>query len=500
LELPFEKTVCRYWKQKLYELRSLEQTQELRIPEGMPDVGRVISAWGQVVLRGKEWRDRGLGVNGGVMMWVLYQPEGDAGLQRLESWIPFQERIDMPPSPEDGTIRIQTVLRSADARNVSSRKLMLRCGIGLLVQALVPAQAEIGVPGEMPEDVELLRNRYPMMLVRETGEKTFMVEEELELPGSVSPIDRLVYFQMEPELVDQKVIGSRAIFRGVGNLHMLYWNQEEKLCVYDFQVPFAQYTELDRDYEDEANVSNLLCVTSLELDVGEDGILHLRCAMVSQYTVQDRSVLDLVEDAYSPCRDVTITSEALTLPAILDSSFHTMDLSGKLTGGEGTMVDVSFQPGLPRISRTDSGIQAGAEGRFHALTQDKSGKINAQEDRAEEKYQQNSHVTTDTVCFSWRKGAVTSRREGSDWRVDTQMVLDLSSISSHSMNVVTAIELGPEREPEEERPSVIIRSKGKNERLWDIAKRCGSTVGAITRINGLEGEPEEDTLLLIPVV
>lgn len=500
MELPFEKTVCRYWKQKLYELRSLEQTQELRIPDGMPDVGRVISAWGQVVLRGKEWRDRGLGINGGVMMWVLYQPEGDAGLQRLESWIPFQERFDMPPTQEDGTIRIQTVLRGADARNISSRKLMLRCGIGLLVQALVPAQAEIGVPGELPEDVELLRSRYPMMLIRETGEKTFLLEEELELPGSVSPVQRLVYFQMEPELLDQKVMGSRAIFRGVGNLHVLYWNQEEKLCVYDFQVPFAQYMELEQDYEDEAKVSNLLCVTSLELDVGENGLLHLRCGLVSQYTVQDRSLLDLVEDAYSPCRDVSVTSEALTLPAILDSTVRTVDLSGKVSGGEGTLLDSSFQPVLPRISKTDAGVQILTEGNFRALSQDKSGRITAQEERAEEKYHQNAHTTTDTICFSWRKGAVTARREGSDWRVDTQMVLDLSSISSQSLNVVTAIELGPEREPDGDRPSVIIRAKGHDERLWDIAKRCGSTVGAIARINQLEGEPEDDALLLIPVV
>ena len=143
MELPFEKTVCRYWKQKLYQLHNQEQTQELRIPDGMPDVGRIISTWGQVVIRGKEWRERGLGISGGVMVWVLYQPEGEGELQRLETWVPFQARLDMPPSDQDGTIRVQSVLRGVDARTTSSRKLMLRCAIGLLVQALVPAEAEI---------------------------------------------------------------------------------------------------------------------------------------------------------------------------------------------------------------------------------------------------------------------------------------------------------------------------------------------------------------------
>ena len=500
MELPFEKKVCRCWKQKLYELRNLEQTQELRIPDGMPDIGRVISAWGQAVLRGKEWRDRGLGVNGGVMMWVLYQAEGDAGIQQLESWIPFQERFDMAAGQEDGTIRVQLVLRGADARNVSSRKLMLRCGVGVLIQALVPDRAEFGEPGELPEDVELLRNRYPMQLIRETGEKTFLLEEDLELPGSLSPADRVVYYQMEPELQEQRVLGSRAIFRGLGNLHVLYWNREEKLCVYDFQVPFAQYMELDQDYEEDATVSNLLCVTSLELDVGEDGAFHLRSGMVSQYTVQDRSVLDLVEDAYSPCREVKVNTQELTLPAILDSGFHTLDLSGKVKGGEAALVDVSWEPGLPRISRTDTGIRVTAEGNFQALTRDNAGKLSAGSDRGEQTLIRNAHTTTDTVCFSWRKGPVSSRGEGNDWRVDTQMVLDLSTISSRSMNVVTSLELGKQLERKEDRPSVIIRAKGEQERLWDIAKRCGSTVGAISRLNGLDGEPEDDRLLLIPVL
>ena len=499
MELPFEKTVCRYWKQKLYELRTLEQTQELRLPEGMPDVGRVISAWGQVVLRGKEWRDRGLGISGGVMLWVLYQPEGDAGLQRLESWIPFQERFDMAPSGEDGSIRIQTVLRSCDARNLSSRKLMLRCGIGLLVQALVPAQAEIGVPCELPEDVELLRSRYPMMLIRETGEKTFVLDEELEVPGNGSGVDRLVYFQLEPELLDQKVMGSRAVFRGVGNLHVLYWNQDERLCVQDFQVPFAQYMELERDYEEDAWVSNLLAVTSLELDVGQDGVLHLRCGMVSQYTVQERSLLDLVEDAYSPCRDVEVTCEELTLPAILDSGTYTLDLCGRFGAGEGNLIDSGFRAGLPRISRADGEITAETEGCFCSLMQGSASAV-AREQSAVEKVRQKAHVSTDTICFSWRKGPVSSRREGNDWRVDTQMVLDLSSISAKSIQSVTALNLGPEREPDEDRPTVIIRAKGEEERLWDLAKRCGSTVDAIRRLNQLKEEPGEDQLLLIPVL
>ena len=66
--------------------------------------------------------------------------------------------------------------------------------------------------------------------------------------------------------------------------------------------------------------------------------------------------------------------------------------------------------------------------------------------------------------------------------------------------MVTGIRAGELRDPDPERPSVIIRAKRREESLWDIAKVCGSTVSAIQRLNKLEREPEDNRLLLIPVI
>ena len=88
MELPFEKTVSRFWQQKLYAPVIREETQEYKLPEGMPDIERVIAAWGQVVLRGKEWRSHHIGLTGGVMVWAIYAA-ADGTLRRIESWMPF---------------------------------------------------------------------------------------------------------------------------------------------------------------------------------------------------------------------------------------------------------------------------------------------------------------------------------------------------------------------------------------------------------------------------
>jgi len=64
--------------------------------------------------------------------------------------------------------------------------------------------------------------------------------------------------------------------------------------------------------------------------------------------------------------------------------------------------------------------------------------------------------------------------------------------------MVTGLALGEEKKPDPARPSLILRRAG-GQRLWDIAKSTGSTVSGIRKANGLEQEPEEGRILLIPV-
>ena len=75
MELQFQNRSLDCLRSIVCSVKSQEQTQELKLSDGMPDIGRVLCAWGQGMIRGKEWRSDRIGVNGGVMCWVLYTPE-----------------------------------------------------------------------------------------------------------------------------------------------------------------------------------------------------------------------------------------------------------------------------------------------------------------------------------------------------------------------------------------------------------------------------------------
>ena len=56
MELEFEKKPLDCLRQVIWEVKNEEQTQDFKLTDTMPDVGRVLASWGQVLLRGKEWR------------------------------------------------------------------------------------------------------------------------------------------------------------------------------------------------------------------------------------------------------------------------------------------------------------------------------------------------------------------------------------------------------------------------------------------------------------
>ena len=497
MELPFEKTVSGFWQQKLYAPVMKEETQELRLPESMPDVGRVIAAWGQAVLRGKEWRSGHIGLNGGVMVWVLYAPEDGSEPRRLECWVPFHARVDHDHQGEDGTIRAECLLCSVDARSVSSRKLMLRCNLGMLVQTLVPGQAEVFAPGKLPEDIQLLERTYPMILTRETGERTFLIDEQIPMPQGIAQPQKLIYYRMNPRITEQKVLGSRAAFRGVGELHLLCQDENGDLFSTDLEVPFGQYLDLEGDYEEDAAVSNLLCLTSLEAEPDEAGGIRVKCGLVNQYIINAPSVIRCLEDAYSPDRELELVHRELLLPAWLEEQVRQIELGERLTG-EGIPVDAIFFPDLPQMTRQPGGVEIRCGGSFQTLSKTPDGTLQAKNLKTVRTEQLLSEC--DTVPCTWLRGSAELRREGSGWTARQGMELKIDSLCTKPIPTVDGIRASERREPDPGRPSIIVRARKADESLWDVAKYCGSTVSAIQRLNKLESEPEENRLLLIPVI
>ncbi len=496
MDMEFERRDISCLKCLIRQSQYQEQTQEIRLPDGMGDAGQILGCWGQVVLRGKEWRTDTIACNGGVMAWVLYAPEDGAAPETLETWIPFQFKWDMNETMRDGNIRIQSLLRSIDARIVSARKLLVRCSVGAMAEAWQEDTLRLGVPGKLPEDVQLLTNRYPMRLPKLAGEKTFQMEEELSFPGTSPAPEKMIAYTLEPCVSDLRIVSGKLVFHGVGQLHLVYRTGEGKIHSWNGEIPISQFVQLDESPSQEAQGSIAMAVTALELDPDSNGRLHLKCTLLCQYLIDQREMLELVEDAYSTKYRLAPQLQMLEIPQILEQKQLDLPVRQTLRQTAAEIADVVYLPDLPQVHRGDE-TRVELPGLFQLLYYDENGVLRGASARTEENRNfpadPNSRMEPNVL-----PGAPAAAVPGSGIELKGECRLMLCTSSETPMPMITGIRLGEAWNDSDARPSLILRRAGRAD-LWSIAKETRSTVDQIRRANALETEPEADKILLIPV-
>ena len=497
VEVNFESREFSWLDTVLQEMTTSEQSQEIKLPDGMPDIGQVLCAWGQPIVRGKEWRSDSVSLTGGMMVWVMYLPEDNSGVRCIDAWIPFQMKWDLPAGAPEGSIRLKQMARFVDARSVSPRKIMVRCGMAAAVTAMAEKQIEVYAPSGDTQGVKLLKVTYPIRLPQEIGEKTFLIDETLSLPESTPQPEKIFYYRFEPRITDKKVLTGKLVFRGNGLLHVLYAGKDGRLNSWDFEVPFSQYTDLSNEHSSDAQADIIPNATSLELELEENGNFRVKCGMVAQYLITDKVLLETIEDAYCPGREIEMQSKILELPVLLENRREMVYAEQALAAGASGIVDTCFLPDFPRSMRMENGVSLSIPGNFQTLYYDEEGALRS----ASSRWEGNVTLPSDeNSSLSATVGAtVPQANPGSGGiQLKAEIPIDVTATADQGFPMVTGVKLGQECRLDPGRPSLILRRAG-TKRLWDIAKDSGSTVEAIQQANGLQGEPVPGQMLLIPV-
>lgn len=495
MEVKFDQNSISCLQTVVSSVQKQEQTQELRLPEEYPDIGRILGCWGQVLLRSKEWRSSGMSVNAGVMAWVLYAPEDGSGARVVDAWIPFSCKWDFQEPLDDGIMTIQPLITALDGRGTSARKIMLRVCVDMMGLAMVPQKEQIPVPETLPDDVYLRRESYPVELPVEGGEKQIQLEQLLDLPDAAQG-HKIISATLTPQVQEQKIVANRLIIRGEASLLLHDIREDGSIGTWQTQLPFSLYVELDRDYESGARVWLKPVITALELGKEDSGQLSVKAGIAVQYIIFRRSMLEVVTDAYSPFREMEVKLEMRDIPLLLDMRTVELEVQGTLADLPDP-VDVVPMPEFPTLRLGDTGIDLCMDGHFQCITRE-DGQIRMENLRFSGCTPFPSAAENRVELWVGPGGAPSFVHEAQGNGIQCAYPVTAMVYSGQPIPMVVGLDLGEAKKPDPERPSIILRRAGEED-LWTIAKGCGSTVEAIRNANHLQQEPEKGQMLLIPV-
>ena len=163
-----------------------------------------------------------------------------------------------------------------------------------------------------------------------------------------------------------------------------------------------------------------------------------------------------------------------------------------------TLLDISVRPGRAVAVREGEGSSLHCPCRLRALYLDEGG-VPLVAERSMDvvcplDWQEEGRIEAVAFCPEEPQGSLGERG------VELRFTLEFHARVTRQRQRVSIASAQMEEADLSDLPSLVLRSLGPEETLWDLAKHCRGTVPMILAANGLEGEEniEAGHLLLVP--
>jgi hypothetical protein len=492
--MELHKQTFHYYETVLDAVSAPEVGADVIVPDMFPDMARIVDTVGTACVKESALRDDRLDLTGIARVGVLYQPEGEDGLRKLDTSIPFNHVFD-GRFPAGSEVFHDVKLHDVEVRTVNPRKISILARLSVHAAVYVPA--ELSVPIGLSEPCEVKRQTCTAFMPTAIKAKAFTVNEGLELPASRPPVDEIVAALPRFEVTDIKTVGSKAVFKGAALLHILYLSGGEPVSA-EHEFSLSQIMDMD-GLEEGAAVDIDLRVTGIELDVGsvsgDPRSVSISLHLEAQAVAHMERRLEAVTDLYSTAAQLRPLFEPLHLTEMAERGIRRQAVRETLELEDDVRSVISTRVITGPVTRLESG-EAGCEAFVNVLWLNDDGEYRSHA----QKFAVPAGIETDNAMLSVRQtGEITAAPVSGG--IELRFSADFAYIESKTakMMVVSGVQEdeASERPPQ---PSVVLRRCQGGEGFWEIAKKYNTTINELCTANGLEDcdAPPDGRLLLIP--
>ena len=497
MELEFQQVHISYLQCVLHETIVQEESGETIVPDSMPDMEHIADSFANVIVRGKECQGGTVSMTGDIQAGVLYTAQQEDMPRQIPLYLPFSLRRSVTAA-EGSRCVVDCRVRSVEARMLNSRKLSVRVGLCIVLQVYEPRDEICSKPDRQPRWLQMKYEEYPMQLMVECGEKNMLLRDTVPLGSGQPEATRLSHIGARCEITDEKLTGSKAVCKGQLLMRLMYETQEQALASCEVSLPFSQFIDLEREYE-EQGLRLIPVITGLEAVAEGDSVtveagIHLQCCI--HQTVQ----VPMLRDAYATRGELRLQWQSYGMQPRLDSRLIRQELRQELSASDvAEVVRAEALVDAPQTEWQDGQCRVKVPVQLQVLCRDSQGQFRGVNRRAELAMEIPAEKCR---CHTWiaEMGALFAAPtpSGIEIRLPVAVRCDWYGDSELCSICGGTLEEGENRE---DGPAVIIRTLEADGDLWDIAKELRTTVSAIQIANDMEEEvAPAGTMLLIPIV
>ena len=473
------------------EKREIVNVQgDMIVPDSKPDILNTINTSGNVCIYKKEVMEGKIRIDGNILTYIMYLADGESdNIRGLNTGIDFSETINIPELTTSMNADINTTIKIIECKVLNGRKIAIK--VSLEINVKVYAQEEINIITKInDENIQVLNKNMRINSLVGSGITKAYVKENISIPNTDNLAEIL---KAQISLVDKdiKISYNKILAKSEIELKMVYLTEDGKICMNQSRVPLVGFIDMPNIKEENiCETTYMIKNIIIKPNAVEEHSVYIEIEVeISCLTYEERE-LRIIEDMYCPGEKIQFEKSMVNTTTNKQCKRNKCNIKEKVSVpelNEGNIIDVEINPVINKENRLNGKVMYEGELELNFIFTDHSAvgistkKINLPFEHTIEDVGNLEDCRMDTDLevnaqeFINQTGVV-------DANVDLNMEID--AYKNSAIPVINNISV--EEEDEQEDYSVVIYVVKSGDTLWEIAKRFGSTVDDIARVNGME--------------
>ena len=466
---------------------------EMIVPDSKPDILNTICTSGVVCIYKKEALDEKIRIDGNINTYIMYlADDAQDKVRGISTSLDFSETIMIPNSKEGMNVILQTKLKSIECKVINERKLGIKATLEIEAKIYEKEELEIINDIKNAEEIQILKQDLKVNSLVGMGENKVYVKDNV----SINVTDELAeILKADISIVDKevKVSYNKILVKSEAKIKIMYLTEDNRISLIETKMPIVGFIDMPNVVEENiCDVNYEIKNVIIKPNGVEEHSINIEIEVGIFAIAYEEKTINLIQDLYSPCENLEFNKKKITTLTNMQCKQENKQIREKMELkeiGNKKVINVDVNPVIEnRENFSNSILYTGVLEMAFTLVSDDL-QVEIRNNKTPFEYTINDVNDAENMENIMDIEVVNQDfivQEGGNITGNIDLLINNNLYRSANINAINEIQVNGERE--ERNYNLVIYIVKNGDTLWNIAKKYGSTIEDILKINNIEDE------------
>lgn len=460
------------------------------VPDIKPDILNTICTSANIIIYKKEVLDGKVKIDGSINTYIMYLADSENGnIRGLNTSLDFSKVFDFPEVKSNVMLESVFVINDVDCKVLNGRKINIKVSLDSELKIYSNNQVQIIKEIDKIDDIQCLKRSININSLAGQGNQKAYAKDTINIEDGTT-ISEILKSDIRVINKDIKLSYNKILAKADAAVKILYLTEDDEIKSCLSNIPVMGFVDMDNLTDDMVCDMNYE-IRNIMMKINENNSIYVEIEFEISAKAYKNKTIDIIDDLYSPCRNIEFNSKQLTTSQNITSKKEGFSIKQSVNIPElenCTIYDMNVDIIINNQNIIDNNVRIEGVARVKIVYS--NGNISKTDVKTIDiPYEFVSNV--ENVNNSMRISSDVELQDidfiimpNNNIDITVKTLFNVNIVDDIKMNIIDDINIIDEEC--KKNPSIIIYYVKKGDTLWSIAKRFNSTIECIAKFNELE--------------